>query len=149
MSGLNDGGQAYRQWKQRMTSYRRGQYERNVNRNSHRHNRPNKFHHHGNNGRSHNGRHNHGRSYGGGHHHSRGQRPRIEASAAASSPIQTPFTALTAHAARAKPPHPPLPPTCGQDGRLIVQANGSRAPSEHTDRPGVEDQPHLHQQHLL
>ena len=33
---LNDGGHAYRQWQQRMCSYRRGQYEHDVDRNSNR-----------------------------------------------------------------------------------------------------------------
>ena len=34
---LNDGGHAFQQWQQRMLSYRRGQYERHVQQNSHRH----------------------------------------------------------------------------------------------------------------
>ena len=88
---LNDGGHAYRQWQQRMRSYRRGQYERNIERNTNRYrgnnNRThNPRHHRGNNGRSNNGRHNHGRSYGGGHCQSPGQLSRNEAAAATPTP---------------------------------------------------------------
>ena len=79
----NDGGRAYRQWKQRMRSYRRGQYEKHIERKPVRHNRGNNNrtnhprHHRGDNGRSNNRRHHHGRSYGGGHHQSPGQLSRI------------------------------------------------------------------------
>lgn len=121
---LNDGGHAFRQWQQRMRSYRRGQYERNVDRNSNRHNRNNNNHrsnnnsrhHRGNNGRSHNGRHNHGRSYGGGNNHHYGQQPQIEAAAAASGPAPTPSTALTVHTpgSTATTPAPPANMRIGQ-----------------------------------
>ena len=89
---LNDGGRADRQWQQRMRTYRRGQYERHIERNSIRHNHGNNRannprHHRRNNGRSDNERHRHGRSYGSGHHQSPGQLPRIEAAAATPAPL--------------------------------------------------------------
>ena len=117
---LNDGGHAYRQWQQRMRSYRRGQYERNIERKTNRYNRVNNNrthnprHHRGNNGRSNNGRHNHGRSYGGGHHQSPRQLPRIEAAAATPAPA-TPSTALTVHTGTTTPaPAPPANTPIGQ-----------------------------------
>ena len=98
---LNNGGHAYRQWQQRMRSYRRGQYEHNVDRNSNRYahrndnhggtyhnsnrgannnannnNRYNHDHssqHRGNNGRSNNRRHNNGRSHNNGRPHDNGR----------------------------------------------------------------------------
>ena len=112
---VNDGGHAYRQWQPRMRSYRREQYERNVDRNTNRYNRSNnnRTHnnnsrqHRGNNGRSNNGRHNHGRLYGGGNHHSPRQQPRIEAAVATPAPA-LPSTALMIHAGTNTPaPAPP------------------------------------------
>ena len=113
---LNDGGHAYRQWQQRMRSYRRGQYEHNVDRNSnryahrndnhrgtyHNNNRGannNNHHHHdysdqhrGNNGRSNNRRHNNGRSHDNGNRQSQGQQFQQRPAAAA-----TQSTAMTVH----------------------------------------------------
>ena len=106
---LNDGGHAYRQWQQRMRSYRRGQYEHNVDQNSNRyahrnetcrrtyhnnnrHNHDNSNQHQGNNGRSNNGRHNNGRSYDNGNRPSQGQQFQQRCAAAA-----THSTAMTVH----------------------------------------------------
>ena len=103
-----------------MRSYRRGQYERNTERNSIRYNHGNNnrthnpCHHRGNNGRSNNGRHNHGRSYGGGHHQSPGQLPRIEAAAVTPAPVITTI-ALTVHTGTTTPaPAPPANTPIGQ-----------------------------------
>ena len=63
---LNDNDQAFRRWQTRMRSYRRGDYERNLERNSNNYNNNSRSNHGNNNHRSNqgnnNGRSNHGRS---------------------------------------------------------------------------------------
>ena len=130
---LNDGGRAYRQWQQRMRTYRRGQYERHVERNSIRHNQGhnnrtnNARHLRRNNGRSDNGRHRHGRSYGSGHQQSPGQLPRIEAAATTPAPA-TPSTALTVHSGTTTPAPAPAPPANMRIGQASSNNPNHRQP---------------------
>ena len=116
-----------------MRSYRRGQYERNIERNTNRYNRVNNNrthnprHHRGNNGRSNNGRHNHGRSYGGGHHQSPGQLPRIEAAAVTPAPVITTI-ALTVHTGTTTPAPAPAPPANMRIGQAFTNNPNHRQP---------------------
>lgn len=122
---LNDDGQAYRQWQQRMLSYRRGQYERNLERSSNRYdnnrrgnntnrsgnsnNSRSNYNHsrnyRGDNGRSNNWRHSNGRNYDNGNRHSPGQQfrqQRIEPAPSSSAlTVHTPATNTSAPAAPA------------------------------------------------
>ena len=112
---LNNGGHAYHQWQQRMRSYRRGQYEHNVDRNSNRHahgsdNRRGTYH---NNNRgsnnNNNNRHNHdhsnqhrgnnGRKNDNGNRQSQGQQFQQRRAAAA-----TQSTAMTVHGSATNAP---------------------------------------------
>lgn len=123
---LNDDEHAYRPWQQNMLSYRRGQYEHNLELNSNRHNNNNRRGNHnsnlsgnynnrsyqshssnyrGSNGRSENGRHSNGRSYDKGNRQSpeqQFQQQRIEpAPSSTTLAVPTPATNTSAPAAPA------------------------------------------------
>ena len=140
---LNDGGNVYRQWQQRMRSYRRGHYEEHVERNSNRNSntrgyRNNNFRsNHGNNNQGNNSHPNHGRNrrqygnngrpYNNGYNQSQGQKfqqRRIEAAAAAA----TPSTALTVQTPASNTPASAPPGTLRLGPNYTPNNNNRRQP---------------------
>ena len=140
---LNDGGYVYRQWQQRMRSYRRGHYDKHVERSSNRNTnnggyRNNNGHsNHGNNNQGNNSHSNHGRnrrqygnngrSYNNGNNQLQGQQfqqRRIEAALSAA----TPSTAPTVQTPASNTPAAAPPETLRLGPNYTPNSNNQRQP---------------------